>query len=560
MRTTRIPRLAVLAVAATALIGLVAGCSDSPPPAVDYVVDATVDTYNANTVDGNAHGVLMATTRMLPGFSYLGAAGQVTPDRDVGTVTRQPGSRLTLRYEFNPKAVFSDGQPLDCDDLVLAWAAMSGRFEGFRPATTEGYRDIETVDCRPGDKAATVTFAPGRDDRNWAALFGAGTMLPAHVVARAAGVADVVAPIRAMNRGVIDKIANYWNTGFAVRPGGLDATVLPSSGPFRIDGHTGDGGLVLVRNDKWWGAAPATDRIVIWGRGTDVPQRLSEGRFDVTDVTAGLTGSPIGGSDSDSPQPEQAPGRALGVEGLVLAERGVFGDPAARRAFASCVPRNELARRFGSGAQMWNLRTVAPADNLAGQINGEFGREYNRVDTNRARRLLAGDGGTPRPIRVRIGYQAPAERWRQMVAAIADSCRPAGITVDDASAPDLDPGALGRQADALLVTNGASFSAAGAADPIRAAYQLRAGDPLNLGGYRDPQVSKAIDDLGVASLGTERLGLIRTIENGAWRDVPSIPLFAAPRERRSSSAVGNVVPGLARNGTGWNMDRWTSNE
>ena len=550
-------RLTAVAAAAVVAAGLVAACSDSPPPAIDYVVDATVDTYNANTVDGNARGVLMATTRMLPGFSFLGAAGQVTPDRDVGTVTRQPGSRLTLRYEFNPKAVFSDGQPLDCDDMVLAWAAMSGRFQGFTPATTEGYRDIDSVECRPGERAATVTFAAGRDIRNWAALFGAGAMLPAHVVARAAGIANVVDPIRAGNRAVIDRIADFWNTGFAVQPGGIDEAELPSSGPYRIDGHTGDGGLVLVRNDKWWGDPPNADRIVVWGRGTDMPARLAEGRYDVADVTAGLGDEPIGGR---APEQERAPGRALGVEGLVLSERGVFADASARRAFASCVPRDDLARRFGEGAQLWNLRTVAPADNLAGQINGEFGREYARPNTTRARELRGGGEEDAPPMRVRLVYQAPAERWRQMVAAIADSCRPAGITVEDASAPDLRPGALGTQVDAMLVANGAGFSAAGSADPIRSAYQLRTGDPLNLGNYRNPQVSRAIDDLGVASLGTDRLGLIRTIENAAWADVPSIPLFAAPRDRRWGERIDAVVPGLGRSGTGWNMDRWTKSE
>ncbi|MGC5258659.1 ABC transporter substrate-binding protein [Gordonia sp. DT218] len=542
------------------LAGLLAGCGEDGPPTIDYAVDARIDSYNANTVEGNANGVLMATTRMLPGFSYLGAHGQVTPDRDIGTVTPVPGSSLTLRYDFNRAARYSDGQAVDCDDLVLAWAAMSGRFPGFRPATTAGYRDIERVDCAPGEATATVAFARGRDYRDWLSLFGAGTMLPAHVVARMAGVADIVDPIRTGDQAVVGKLARAWNTGFALTPGSVDEQRFPSSGPYRIDRYSQSGGLVLVANDKWWGDAPKTSRIAIWGRGTDAEKRISDGSFDVADLTGGMTTDEVApsGSTDETIQPLPQPNRALAVEELVLAQRGVFGDVRTRQAFASCVPRDVLARQFGQGAQLWNLRVLAPADNLAGQLNGAFGRAYARPDVGRARALAETTASTRSgPLRVRVGYLAPAARRQQMVATIAESCRRAGIDVVDAGSPDLAPSALGKDVDALLVAAGASFAAAGAANPSRDAYQLHGGDPLNLGGFQDPDVSAAIDRLAAADLAADRLELVRTIENAAWAAVPSIPLFAAPRVQRWGGRVDNVVAGLGRNGTGWNMDRWT---
>ncbi|MBP0645514.1 ABC transporter substrate-binding protein, partial [Mycobacterium tuberculosis] len=64
------------------MIGVVAACGDDQPPTLDYLTDARLSTANANTVAGNADGALMLTGRVLPGFSYLGASGQVTPDRD----------------------------------------------------------------------------------------------------------------------------------------------------------------------------------------------------------------------------------------------------------------------------------------------------------------------------------------------------------------------------------------------------------------------------------------------------------------------------------------------
>lgn len=538
------------------LTGVLTACGDEGPPTVDYALDARIDSYNANTVDGNAGGVLMATTRMLPGFSYLGAQGQVTPDRDIGTVTAVPGTGLTLRYDFSPAARFSDETALDCDDLVLAWAAMSGRFPGFAPATTAGYRDIEAVDCDLASKTATVRFARGRDYRNWLSLFGAGTMLPAHVVARLAGVGDVVRPIRSGDRTAIEKIADAWNTGFDLTPGPVDPARFPALGPYRVDRYSQSGGLELTANEAWWGDAPAVSRIVLWGRGTDAERRLADGDFDIADVSSGIVGGelvPAGAEETRIPLPK--PNRALAVEELVLAQRGVFAELNARQAFASCVPRDALARQFGQGAQIWNLRVLAPADNLAGQLNGAFGRAYARPNLNRARTLGAEAGDTP--MTVRIGYLAPMQRRAQMVAAIADSCRQVGIEVVDAGSADITTGALGGEVDALIVANGASFAAAGAANPSRDAFALRGGDPLNISNYRNPQVSGAIDRLVASDLAADRLELVRTIENTAWATLPSIPLFAAPRMQMFGPGVDNVVAGLGRNGTGWNMDRWT---
>ncbi|NMO05061.1 ABC transporter substrate-binding protein [Gordonia sp. TBRC 11910] len=535
-------------------MGVVSGCGDAGPPTVNYLVDARFSTYNANSVTGNSDGVLMAFTRVLPGFSFLGSSGQVIPDHDIGTATQVPGPSLTVRYDFNPKAVFSDGHAITCDDLYLSWAAQSGRFGGFAPATTAGYRDIADVACTAGARTATVTFAKGRDYRDWLGLFGAGTLLPSHVVARDAGVPDVVGPLRANNRAALAKIATAWNTGFTLRPGSpVDAARFLSSGPYVIDSLSATGGLVLKRNDKWWGDQAATERVTVWStssKPTDLP-----GGFDVVDIADGSVADRDGRSAADQLKPAQVtladPRRALGVDEIVLRTSGVFADPAARQAFASCVPRDVLTRQFGRGAQQWNQRFGAPADTLAAAVNGEFGRRYQRADLARARELK-GD----RPLTVRMAYRGRDARSKAMVAVIADSCKQAGITVSDTASPTTTATDLGRSVDAMLLSSGVSFAATGAFDPTRSSYQLRGGDPLNIGDFRDPAVSDGVDQLAVATNSEDRLRLIRLIENAAWQGVASIPLFATPRQQGFAASMGNVVPSAARSGTGWNMDRW----
>ena len=40
-----------------------------------------------------------------------------------------------LDYQIADGAVYSDGKPVTCDDMVLTWAAQSGRFPGFDAAS-----------------------------------------------------------------------------------------------------------------------------------------------------------------------------------------------------------------------------------------------------------------------------------------------------------------------------------------------------------------------------------------------------------------------------------------
>ena len=96
------------------------------------------------------------------------------------------------------------------------------------------------------------------------------------------------------------------------------------------------------------------------------------------------------------------------------------------------------------------------------------------------------------------------------------------------------------------------FSASGLPD----LYQLFGGDPLNLAGYRNPQVTGAINDLAVTVSDSARLPLLRTVETAAWDAMVSLPLYGTVRARENTTRTSRVVPGLAYTGTGWNMDRW----
>ncbi|MFD4292313.1 ABC transporter substrate-binding protein [Rhodococcus sp. NPDC058505] len=560
MRSSAV-RNRIAVAAACALVGASAACStqEDQVPSIGYAVDNVVSTYNANTVAGAADGARQAFVRVLTGFSYLGPEGTALSDGDVGSMLTAPGDTLTVAYRINPDAVYSDGVPVTCDDMVLAWAAGSGRYPQFHAASRAGYADIDRVDCAPGGKDATVVFKPGRAFADWRGLFGATALMPAHVAGRVANVPDVVGALNGGDTEAIGRLAEFWNTGWALTPGPADPALFPSSGPYRLDSVGPDGEVVLVANDKWWGNKPGTDRIVVWPKNSDLPARLSAGELDVIDVGAG---SIDGLAPGDGFTTTTAPSRSS--EQFVLATGGVFGSADARRAFASCVPRQSLFDEYGHpgfdiasglGSGVLNSRIAQPDMLIYPTAAGVVGDRYLQPDVDAARSALAASGQGP--ITVRVGYLAPDARRAQIVADVAAACAPAGITVEDAGSPDYTPGALGAgQVDAVLGGTGSAQGAAGLDSVVPPAYSLAAGNGTNIGDFRNGRVTEIADQLAVDTAEGSRLNLTTEAENILWTEMPSLPLFAAPRATSIAAGMHAAVPNATVAGAGWNMDRW----
>ncbi|MCJ0892705.1 ABC transporter substrate-binding protein [Rhodococcus sp. ARC_M5] len=555
---------AALAVAGLAAVSVTA-CSSAEDkvPSIGYSFDNVVNTYNARTVDGAASGARQAFTRVQVGFSYLGPEGDALSDNDIGTVSVVPGDVLTVQYSIAPAATYSDGTPMACDDLVLAWAANSGRFatDGplFDAASTAGYSDIQRIDCVPGAKEATVVFAPGRSYQNWRALFGATDLLPAHVAARAAGVPNVVDPVLAEDDDVVSRIAEFWNTGWTLTPGSIDLALLPSAGPYIIDSYTAEDGLVLVANDAWWGIPPETERVVVWPKGADLAAKSTDGSLDVVDHGAGAVdlGAAEGFTTTEEP--------SRGVEQLTFATQGVLAEASARRAVAACIPRSDLfdtlghpgfdAASAGLGSGVVDSRLVQPDTLEYPSVATAVGDRYQRSDLDQASREL--DAAGESALTVRVGYRGPDARRAQVVSRMAADCAAAGITVQDVSSPDFTPSALRAGAvDAVLGSSGSLPGPSGSAAAVTARYSLRTGIGLNVGGYSNGRIDSIVDQLAVTDDPERVLALATEGENILWNDMPSLPLYNEPRTTVVSDGMQDVVPNPTAAGAGWNMDRW----
>lgn len=527
---------------------VLAGCSAGSDDVIDYAVDGRLTSYNTNTVSGAASGGPQAFARVLTGFTYRGPDGQTVSDRDYGTVAVVGRAPLILDYEINANAVYSDGKPITCDDMVLTWAAQSGRFPAFDAASTAGYRDITGVDCVPGQKKARVTFAQDRGIVDYGQLFGATAMLPSHVLADELGLGEggVTRAVQTPDLPALDRIAAAWNTTWNLGSD-VDVKKLPSSGPYKVDSVNGDGAVVLVANDKWWGAKPVTPRVTVWARGADIQDRINNGSFDIVDISAGSSGTlnlPAGFTRTDT--------ASAGIEQLIFSAQGVMAAPPNRRALSLCTPRETIARN--AQVPIANARlSPTTEDALSAAESAGAANQFVVPDIGGARLAL-----NNQPLTVRIGYQSPNPRLAATVGSIAQACAPAGITVTDAAGDAVGPQSLrDNTVDVLIASTGGAVGSGSTGSSALDAYDLHTGNGNNLSGYSNERIDGIIDALVVTADPKELARLLGESGPILWADLPTLPLYRQQRTLLTAKAVGAVSSNPTRWGAGWNMDRWT---
>ncbi len=535
--------MAVIAVLVAALVGCGSGAQDQ----IDYAVDGTLITYNTNSVVGSASAGPQAFARVLSGFGYHGPDGQVVADNDFGSISVVGREPLVLDYQIADNAVYSDGKPITCDDMVLTWAAQSGRYPAFQSASRAGYIDIAAIDCAPGQKRARVSFAVERNFAEFTQLFTATSLLPSHVLADELGLGEggVTTAIQANDIAQIDRIAGLWNTLWDLKPD-IDLKHFPSSGPYRIEAVREDGSVVLVTNEKWWGTPAETPRVIVWPHGIEVQDRINDATFDIVDIAAGSSGT-LTTPDGY----ERVEFASAGIEQLIFAPQGPLAPVEARRALAFCTPRDAIAR--SAEAPVSNSRLNPAAEDALTQAEGipEAG-QFLIGNPDAARDALGGA-----PLNVRIGYQTPNARLAATVGAIAKACAPAGITVQDAGAETVGPRALlDGQIDVLIASTGGATGAGSSGASAVDAYTLFAGNGDNLSRYADGQIDRIISELAITVDPKEQVRLLAEGAPVLWNDMPTLPLYRQQRTLLVSSKAYAVSSNPTRWGAGWNMDRW----
>jgi len=142
------------------------------------------------------------------------------------TVTSTPVETIT--YDINPKAVWSDGVKMSCDDFKYTWEQVAKSSDIY---DTTGYIDIANVDCK-NEAQPVVTFKQGKTFATWEQLFGGGYgFMPAHI-------------LQGKDRDAAMKNGYPW-----------------SGGPWIAKWTKGDN-ITLTPNGKYWGPKPKLDKVV----------------------------------------------------------------------------------------------------------------------------------------------------------------------------------------------------------------------------------------------------------------------------------------------------------
>ncbi|MER5648992.1 ABC transporter family substrate-binding protein [Streptosporangium sp. NPDC002524] len=534
-----------------------------PSETITYAYEQEFHSYNNNTTAENATRNTAPLQRVLTGFWFYGDKGAITPDKDFGTYEKVSDDPLSVAYTINDKAVWSDGTPIDCDDVMLWWAFRSGKVRGFASADTTGLRDTRVPDCEKGGRKFTLVY--DKPFADWVAGGpGATEMMPAHVVARQDGLSeeDFIAAIRKGDSGRIGKGIEFFNDGWVSEGRLPDAELIPSSGPYKLSKLDAGQRLTLVANDRWWGTPAATPTIVE--------------RFITLDEQA----QALQNREVQIVEPQPGPDVLRQLQSLRGVEVGLFEkytyehldfnfdsspfrDRRLREAFARCVPRqlivDTLIGPVSPAAKPLEVRTVAPFQANSAAVVAASGSAgvYARQDIAGARALLRKAGKTG--LEINIGYQTPNPRRTAAVQLIIDACNKAGFKVVDKGSEDflgtVMPAngydvALFAWSGSALVSNWASNFVS----PWKCDAQNKGN---NNGCYSNRQVDRLIAKLNSTVDLAAQNPIIGAIEKRLWQDLATIPLFQHPGLSAWDETLQNVVPNPAQSTITWNMDKWS---
>lgn len=505
-------RAAVATMAASALL---AGCGSDggglgrAEPQFGYMLPTTPVTTNAGSAVGAATDASKLSARLYPGAFLAGPEGQMLPNRDLVEVTPNPEHQEVVDYKINPKAKFSDGQKVVCDDFQLTKLA-SERADLFA-SDMPIYSQVSELYCAPGADRFRVVFKPGYGQR-YRELFNAGTVLPSHTVVEKAGVDSVEAASAPEAEEELTRLGRAWQDIFDLTK--TDPATVPTFGPYRIAERGEEGQLVLRENPEWPGDKPAQSPIYVWGPGADLSKLAEDHQISVIDAPVKTDFSASGISSEAFTILRQASDR---VDTLSLADTGVFSDEAARHAFNSCIDRKAIvstvAEESRNRVNPVGLRVLPPSAPKHPQIRS-LAEANMRRDASAAKETLEGQT-------VRIGYLKEQGRFAKEVQTIKASCAQAGVTVDPVPVNADNYGTLGEDYDALLSTI-SSFARNGNAKANQ------------------------------ASLLPEILRSEKELQKNMW----TIPLTTEPRAIAYLKNVDNVVDNPGNVGLSWNMDRW----
>jgi peptide/nickel transport system substrate-binding protein len=554
-------RGAAMITLAAASILVAAGCASSPSASTNQAksggtltVALDEDLVGFNSL-ANADNELVLTEVMdqtLPRVFVVQPDLKLALNPEVATsATVVKTNPQTVVYQINPKAVWSDGVPINAADFIYNWQAQSGnpKFKdvggkAFDPAATTGYDQIKSVTGSHDGKTVTVVFSQPYGD--WKALFSQNLpLIPAHIA---------------------EKVG--FDNGFQT----FGPAVQVSGGPYEIQSYTPGKELVEVRNPHYWGPQGKLSKIVFrFINDNQEPGAVRAGQVNMV--------NPVLASVPFLDSLKAIPGFTVSVQPALDFQHIDFNE--ANPYLALSNVRHAIA--YGTNRQQMVSRIVAPLSSSIGVLNNHifmptepgYANEsggYGAFDPAKARQLLRQAGMTMGA----DGYFHPGfgpEKGQDLTLTISTtSDNQARLEIEQLFQADMK--AIGIK---IAIQNYPANTLFGTIAPdgkfqiiefawaiapfkseseaIYCSYTSSA-CAINWDHYSDPAVDALFNRAVVTVNPAQATALYNQIDRLLWRDMPSLPLFQDPDLFGWSSNYANVIPNTSNLGIPWNANDW----
>jgi peptide/nickel transport system substrate-binding protein len=471
-----------------------------------------------------------------PSVWRLGPDGRYTLNTDlVVSADMTSLDPQTVVYRINPRAVWSDGVPIDAEDFVYAWqVSRPGAVDIDGSPIVIGQTGPDPIANVSGsDDGKTVTIVYKTHYRLWQAQFA--VLMPAHIAKRVG-----------------------WNHGFDR----FDPNVVISGAPFKIAGYNPGKELTLVPNDHYWAPPPKVASVVF--RFVDAANALSairNGEVDVADLFEPGSDTTAQIQATTGFKTVVAPGPSQEYVGFNLRNE-LLALPEVRQAFALALDRPLIVERvLGHEATVGDVNShLFP--NGSPSYRDTSGGRYDRADVNGARRLLEGAGFVAGPdgiyardgkrlsFRLRTSSDTASRSLEEQLVQAQAKAAGIELRIDDAPLNTLLPQLRNGDYDVDVLQY--------PKNNFGSVNSFRTGNIWNLSDPRvDQLVAQSMSELDDAAW----QGEVDQLDALLWEDMPFVPLYQVPRVLAVRDTVRNVQDNVVTTlGPFWDMERWASSK
>ncbi|PSL00975.1 peptide/nickel transport system substrate-binding protein [Murinocardiopsis flavida] len=488
--------------------------------------------WNPHHANGNLATVQTVMGALLPSPWRTGSDADSAPDPDyVEDVDVRTDPRQVVTLRLNPKARWSNGDPITWRDYAAMAEALSGRDPEFQVAGQTGYDRISSV--RAGRDRFEVVVAFSKPFADYASLFR--LLLPA----------------------AYTEDAERFNSGYLDR-------IPVTAGPFgsaKFDRTAKS--IAVARSADWWGDRARLDRIVFRAMAPEALEAaFLDGGVDLAPLPVDSAAAKRVDKAADG---EVRAARAPDFRHLTLnGESPLLSDVDVRHAVFLGVNRRAVAESAFSGLD-WRPEPTDHHFLLPGQDGyTDNSGKWGAYDPEKAREVLEGAGwraagdGEPRrkggkELRLRFtipqGFapaQSEAELVQSMLAEIGVAVRIDSVPRDALFADHILPGDYDMVA---LVSNGSGFPVSQFLQQWSTPLKAENGDEqwrANVGRIGSPAIDAAMDE-ALGSLDPEAaLASINDADRLLWDTGHTLPLYQRPELVATRTGLANVgAPGFA---------------